>query len=262
MALVFTSMSHPVDLLRRELAAGPSRPLVTFYDDATGERLELSVKTFDNWVAKTANLLVDGVGVDKGARVALALPLHWQTAVWLYACWAAGLTALPVDEGEIPGDADVVAAGPNRLEAALEATKGTAAEVVGLSLHALGAPLGDCPPSVTDYAIEVRAHGDHFGGAVDEDVPAVELAGEALTGAQLVAAGAGTPAEARVLTTASYATREGLIPGLIGPLASHGSVIICQNLEQSRLDRRISLEHATAVIDDAGPTHPTMRPSL
>ena len=94
-------MSHPVDLLRRELAAEPSRPLVTFYDDATGERVELSVKTFDNWVAKTANLLVDGLGVDAGARVALALPLHWQTAVWLYACWAAGLTALPVDDGEI-----------------------------------------------------------------------------------------------------------------------------------------------------------------
>ena len=259
-------MSHPVDLLRRDLAAEPSRPLVTFYDDATGERLELSVKTFDNWMAKTANLLVDGLGTDAGARVALALPPHWQTAVWLYACWAAGLTAVPVDEGEIPGDADVVAAGPHRLEAAVAATKGTGAEVVGLSLHALGAPLGDCPPYVTDYAVEVRAHGDRFGGAVDEDAPAVEFpgepAGETLTAAGLVAAGEGTPPGARVLTTASYATREGLVQGLIGPLTSQGSVIICQNLEQSRLDRRISLEHATAVIGGAGPTHPTTRPSL
>ena len=125
-----------------------------------------------------------------------------------------------------------------------------------------GAPLGDCPPYVTDYAVEVRAHGDHFGGSVDEDAPAVELAGETLTGAQLVAAGEGTPPGARVLTTASYATRAGLIQGLVGPFTAHGSVIICQNLEQSRLDRRISLEHATAVIDDSGPTHPTTRPSL
>src|SRR4051812_31192843 len=80
-ALVFTFMSHPVDLLRRALAAEPSRPLVTFYDDATGERVEFSVKTFDNWVAKTANLLVDGLGAEPGAKVVLALPLHWQTAV-------------------------------------------------------------------------------------------------------------------------------------------------------------------------------------
>src|SRR5437588_1270179 len=243
-------MSHPVGLLRRELAADPSRPLLTFYDDATEERVELSVKTFDNWVAKTANLLVDGLGAEPGARGALALPVHWQTAVWLYACWAAGLVALPVDDGDdgaIPADCDIVAAAPDRLEAALAATKATPAEVVGLSLHALGAPLAECPPFVTDYAVEVRAHGDHFGASVDEDAPAVEVAGETLTGAELVAAGASTPHGARVLTTVSYATRAGLINGLIGPLTSHGSAIICQNLEQRRLERRISLEHVTAV---------------
>jgi uncharacterized protein (TIGR03089 family) len=255
-------MSHPVDLLRRELAAEPSRPLVTYYDDATGERVELSVKTFDNWVAKTANLLLDGVGAGPGARVALALPVHWQTAVWLYACWSAGLVALPVDEGGVPGDVDVVAAAPHRLEAALSATEGTPADVLGLSLHALGAPLAECPPYVTDYAVEVRAHGDHFGGAVDEAAPAVELAGRTLSGAQLVAAGEETPRGARVLTTASYATWQGLIDGLVGPLAARGSVIICRNLEQSRLDRRISLEHATAVIDGTGPAHSTTRSSL
>ena len=44
----------PADLLRSALAADPGRPLVTFYDDATGERVELSVATFANWVAKTA----------------------------------------------------------------------------------------------------------------------------------------------------------------------------------------------------------------
>jgi uncharacterized protein (TIGR03089 family) len=257
-------MSHPVGLLRRELAAEPSRPLLTFYDDASEERVELSVKTFDNWVAKTANLLVDGLGAEPGARVALALPVHWQTAVWLYACWAAGVVALPIDDaadGAIPEDVDIVAAAPDRLEAALAATKATSAEVVGLSLHALGAPLAECPPFVTDYAVEVRAHGDHFGASVDDGVPAVEVAGETLTGAELVAAGESTPNGARVLTTVSYATRNGLINGLIGPLISHGSAIICQNLEQSRLERRISLEHVTAVIDP-GSTHSTTRPSL
>ncbi|NDU76176.1 TIGR03089 family protein, partial [Actinomadura sp. DSM 109109] len=47
--------------LRRRGAGDPSRPLVTFYDDAAGERVELSARTFDNWVAKTANFLVDGL---------------------------------------------------------------------------------------------------------------------------------------------------------------------------------------------------------
>jgi uncharacterized protein (TIGR03089 family) len=239
-------MSHPVDLLRGALAAEPSRPLVTFYDDATGERVELSVKTFDNWVAKTANLLVDGLAADPGARVALALPVHWQTAVWLFACWSAGLTAIPVDEGGIPADADIVAAAPDRLEAAAA----TGAEVVGLSLHALGAPLAECPPGVTDYAVEVRSYGDRFTAVTDADAPAVEIGGEVMSGAALVAAGEalGLPPGTRTLTTVSYATTEGLISGLIGPLTSQGSVIICQNLEQSRLDRRISLERATALV--------------
>ncbi|MDN3355500.1 TIGR03089 family protein [Actinomadura sp. DC4] len=248
-------MSHPVDLLRRALAADPSRPLVTFYDDATGERVEFSVKTFDNWVAKTANLLVDGLGAQPGARVALALPAHWQTAVWLYACWSAELVAIPVEEGEIPADADFVAAAPWRLAAALE----TQAEVVGLSLHALGAPLQECPPGVTDYAIEVRAYGDRFAGAVREDVPAAEFTGRVMTGAQLVAATEGTPPGTRALTTVSYATAEGLINGLVGPLASDGSVIICQNQEKTSLERRISVERATTVVDSP---HPATRPSL
>jgi uncharacterized protein (TIGR03089 family) len=243
-------MSHPVELLRGALAADPSRPLVTFYDDATGERVELSVKTFDNWVAKTANLLVDGLGAVPSGRVALALPGHWQTAVWLFACWSAGLTAVPVGDGAIPGDADIVAAGPARLAEAADAA-GPAAEVVGLSLHALGAPLADCPPGVTDYAVEVRAYGDRFsGGPLDPDAPAVELAGRTLTGTELLAEARalGTPEGARVLTTVGFDTPEGLLRGLLGPLTSGGSVIICQNLDKSGLERRISVEHVTSVI--------------
>lgn len=248
-------MSHPVELSRRALDADPSRPLVTFYDDARGERVEFSTKTFDNWMAKTANLLVDGLGAVPGGRVALALPVHWQTAVWLYACWAAGLTALPVGDGSIPDDADVVAASPERLDAALA----TGADVVGLSLHSLGAPLAECPPGVTDYAVEVRAYGDHFTMVTDPDRPAVEVGGASLTGAELVAAAEalGTPRGARVLTTVSFATREGLLAGLVGPLIANGSVIICKNLEQSRLEQLISQEHVTNVIG-----HPTSRPSL
>ena len=48
------------------LRSDPSRPLVTFYDDATGERIELSVTTYANWVAKTAGLAADELDAERG----------------------------------------------------------------------------------------------------------------------------------------------------------------------------------------------------
>ncbi|MFN4091190.1 MAG: TIGR03089 family protein, partial [Alphaproteobacteria bacterium] len=45
--------------LADRLAHDPGQPLITFYDEATGERVELSVTTYANWVAKTASLLVE-----------------------------------------------------------------------------------------------------------------------------------------------------------------------------------------------------------
>ena len=58
----------------------PASPLLTFYDDASGDRTELSGATLDNWVSKTANLLVDGLGLGPGDVAAVLLPPHWQTA--------------------------------------------------------------------------------------------------------------------------------------------------------------------------------------
>src|SRR5439155_75514 len=90
-------------LFRAVVAADPTRPLLTWYDDATGERTELSGATLDNWVAKTANLLVDGCGLGPGDRAAVLLPPHWQTAAVLLGCWSAGLDV--AFSG--PGPADV-----------------------------------------------------------------------------------------------------------------------------------------------------------
>ena len=92
----------PPQLLDAALRRDPARPLITFYDDATDERAELSVTTFANWVAKTANLLRDDLGLEPGATVALDLPPHWQAAVWLQACWALGLHVVPGRVGRRP----------------------------------------------------------------------------------------------------------------------------------------------------------------
>src|SRR6266545_3289259 len=77
--------------LAAAVAVDPTRPLLTYYDDATGERTELSGATLDNWAAKTANLLVDGCGLTAGDRAAVLLPPHWQSAAVLLGCWSAGL---------------------------------------------------------------------------------------------------------------------------------------------------------------------------
>ncbi|WP_030168873.1 TIGR03089 family protein [Spirillospora albida] len=250
-----TGSVGPADLLRRRVAEDPSRPFVTFYDDAKGERVELSAKTFDNWVAKTANLLVDDFAAEPGTRVVLALPQHWQTAVWLMACWSAGLVARPVEPGG-PFEAE----GPYILAVAEEAIGGAlgdpdAEEVVGLSLHALGGPLADCPPGVSDYAVEVRAHGDRFvpDPAVTPDLPALNVTKTTLTAAALVAEARDTAgrweldANSRVLVDMSFATLDGVLAGLMAPLASGASVIIQRNSNETALERRVSVEHVTAV---------------
>jgi uncharacterized protein (TIGR03089 family) len=232
----------PADLLRNVVAAEPARPLVTFYDDATGERVEFSAKTFDNWVAKTANLLVDGLDAEPGETATLALPPHWQTAVWLFACWSAGVTA------------EVVAEEP------MAAVRLAGRETVGLSLHALGAPLQMCPPGVVDYALEVRSYGDRFAphAPIDPDAPALitdtgGVTKTTLSGTELVRQGTqaatdwGLDARSRVLVDMRFTTLSGLLAGLIAPIAAGGSVIICRNLDKVLLERRISVEHVTAV---------------
>ncbi|MFS2292995.1 MAG: TIGR03089 family protein [Actinomadura sp.] len=285
----------PAGLLRRRLADDPSGPLVTFYDDARGERVELSARTFENWVAKTANFLVDELAAEPGTRAVLVLPPHWQTAVWLMACWSAGVLAEPLapeafrgrgagdgaGAGEGAGAAEPSAAGePYILVAAQEVLEevlgdeelaGGAEEVVGLSLHALGGPLADCPPGVVDYAVEVRGHGDRFvpDPRVTPETPALRVpraSGAAgagateesvtkttLTGAELVAAGReaaerwGLDARDRILVDVPFTTLDGVLAGLLAPLTSGASVIIQRNLDKATLDRRLTMEHVTVV---------------
>ena len=95
-------------LLDPLLGADRMGPRITHYDDATGERIELSTVTLANWAAKTANLLREEFGVGPGSRVAVLLPAHWQTLAVLLGAWwgrevggnslriAAGLTLVGV----------------------------------------------------------------------------------------------------------------------------------------------------------------------
>ncbi|MHB9861279.1 TIGR03089 family protein [Streptomyces sp. YIM S03343] len=241
----------PADLLRSALAADPGRPLVTFYDDATGERVELSVATFANWVAKTANLLQDDLGAGPGDRVALLLPAHWQTAVWLLACSSVGVVA---DLGADPAAADLVVSGPDTLEEA----RACPGERVAMALRPLGGRFPQPPAGFTDYAVEVPGQGDRFApyAPVDPDEPALSVAGAELGGAELVARaladapGLGlTGPGSRLLSGLPYDTWEGVSAGLYAPLAAGGSVVLCRHLarlDDDALAKRIESERVTA----------------
>jgi uncharacterized protein (TIGR03089 family) len=226
--------------LAHRLAVDGARPLVTFYDDATGERVELSVATFDNWVAKTANLLRDGLDVQPGARVGLLLPLHWQTVVWLVACWSAGVVAAPNAT-----DADVLVAAPDRLEAAASAG---AAEIVGLSLAPLGQPLRTAPPGVLDYAIEIPTYGDRF---VPYSRPtrgerALEVHGRTFDQRDLIDSGGLRPGD-RLLTMRAADTIDGVRAAIAAPVATGASVVLCRNPDERRLVSRMTAEQISAV---------------
>jgi uncharacterized protein (TIGR03089 family) len=246
------------ELLRRRVESDPSSPLLTFYDDANGERVELSARTFDNWVAKTANLVTQGLGAEPGTRVVLALPPHWQSMVWLMACWSAGLVAEPV---EIDGSGETGPFdGPYLLVAAEEVLDQVTAnqdadEIVGLSLHALGGPLRDCPPGVEDYAVEVRAYADRFDapGPVPPNTPALHVTKTTLSHQDLserahaAATEWGLDAQERILVNLPRITLDAVLLSLLAPLASGASAIIQRNLNEDLVERRVRVERVTKV---------------
>ncbi|WP_433786587.1 TIGR03089 family protein [Actinomycetospora sp. CA-101289] len=233
-------------LLGPLLAADPARPLITFYDDATGERIELSGATFGNWVAKTANLLRDECDVEPGTPVAVLLPAHWQTAAALCALWWCGAEAVTD-----PAGADVVLAAEDALE---RADVAGAALVVGFSLDAFGRGLGDAlPAGGVDYATEVRVHGDHFDplAPVPDDTPALAgvAVGAVVTGARDRAAALGLTAGDRVLSTLDWplATTGGLVDGLLAVLAAGASLVHVRHPAGDQ-ERRAATEKVTRVL--------------
>jgi uncharacterized protein (TIGR03089 family) len=258
--------STPADLLDGALRADPARALLTYYDDATGERTELSVATFANWVAKTANLCRDGLGLDVGATVAIDLPLHWQAAVWWQACWTSGFVATPApvawreEERQVGGQAyDVAVVAVDGVPAGRQppATR-TAGEVVGLGLGPMGLPVHGraTPPEVTlDYDREVHGHADRFERSrIEGSTPALALGAVTMTAEQLADATDvavrrwGLTSADRVLTTATLADLPGLLGGLLGPLASGAGSLLCRNLDRvgaETLARRLGQEGVT-----------------
>jgi uncharacterized protein (TIGR03089 family) len=225
------------ELFTAAVDADPTRPLLTFYDDTTGERTELSGATLANWVAKTANLVVDGVGLGPGDRALVLLPPHWQTAAILLGCWSAGLSVLLAgDAGDaVGGTADVAFVAADRTS---EITVG---ERYAVGLHPFGLPLRDLPPGYTDYSVEVRGHGDRFAPATPAGDQGA-LCAQAAQRASILGVGPGE----RVLIDAR--THPDPVDWLLAPLSARASLVLCGHLDQDRLAARVQTERVNRVI--------------
>lgn len=233
MATVSAALLDP--LLQRD----PMGPRVTYYDDATGERIEVSSVTLANWAAKTANLLRDELGAGPGSRVAVLLPAHWQTVAVLLGIWWIGAEVVAAGES-----ADLALCAADRLDEADAAAVG--GEVAVLSLDPFGKPAADLPIGVTDYATAVRVHGDQI---IPERHPGAALNGrsvqELLTAASASAQAQGLTAADRVLSTATWDDDTALIEHLLAVLAAGASLVQVANPDAAALDRRRTTEKVT-----------------
>jgi uncharacterized protein (TIGR03089 family) len=245
----------PAELLAAALRRSPATPLLTAYDDATDERVELSATTFANWVAKSANLLQDEFDIGRGSTVALALPVHWQTAAVLLAVWSCGATVVDtaVEDGDGVGGADLVLATQDRLEALEDAG---VENLLGLSLHPLGMGMTGYTGSARDFALEVRTHGDVFHPYEPPDPAAPGLM---VGGLELTLGGLGeTAAELagrlglvdgdRVLVDEQTAAEAGPVAWLLGPLSAGASLVLCRHPWPERLAGRAAAERVTATL--------------
>jgi uncharacterized protein (TIGR03089 family) len=227
-------------VLSRLLAADPGRPLVTFYDERTGERTELSVTTWANWVAKVASLLGDELDLGHGSRLLVDLPAHWLGTVVLGAAWSSGIEVVWDDATR----SDAVVTGP----AGVQRWTGEAGRVPVLAsaLAPLAGAFPDgVPDGVHDLGVEVWSQPDSyvaFPQPADDD-PAVagtshaDLWRSAAAGDHLTGGG-------RLLSEANPASPSGLA-SLAEPLACSGSLVLVSHASADRLEQIATAERVT-----------------
>ncbi|ORW07087.1 acetyl-CoA synthetase [Mycolicibacter longobardus] len=229
------------------MRADPVGPRITHYDDATGERIELSAATLANWAAKTGNLLRDELGAGPGSRIAVLLPAHWQTAAVLFGVWWIGAEVLLAQPG---GAADIALCTADRLDEADATVTASGGEVVVLSLDAFGRPAPELPVGVTDYATAVRVHGDQID---PERIPGPALAGssadDVLASCEKAVATMGLTSSDRVWSTHGWDTPAELIDNMLAVFATGASLVQVSNPDPEVQERRCDAEKVTRTLD-------------
>ena len=229
------------------LRVDPARPLITQIW-ADGQRAELSARTFENNVAKAANLLQDEVEAQEDTTILIALPLHWQTSVWLTAAALTGSQACVLTDGMALPDVHFSAAFVDRSHAHIT----SACPVYGVSLHPLGLPEADTPG--IDLAREVRAYSDVFSPytAPQPGTSWLHLADgelsqtQALDAAAHVAESTGLGTDGRLLIHGEM-NRRSILSLAAVPLATRSSLVICSDPDAD-IDQIMTTERCTAVL--------------
>jgi uncharacterized protein (TIGR03089 family) len=242
-----TTIAQLLTLLTRQ----PGRPRITWYS-SDGERVELSGAVLDNWVSKTANLLVEEFDAEPGTRVTLDLPGHWRSVVWALAVWRVGASVV-VPGADQDGTDLVVTGDPGSWP--------RARQLVAVSLPMLSRRYpGDLPPGAVDAASAVMTYGDAivYAPPTDPAAPALVTADGVEPHATLVAGAltrAGVPDGARWLVAAQAAAGGGAGSAVdaLGALAADGSLVLVDPqlaatlaADPDRLERLRATEHLTA----------------
>ena len=233
-------------LLDARLRRDPSAPFVTFYDDATGERTELSVITYANWIAKTANLLTDEYLLGAGDVIRVELPPHWLGTVFLGAAHTAGV-AVTTDPATA---AHLVVRGPDRLE-----QEAPDVPVVACSLTPFATPFDRPLPEGVDYfgtlwpgqpdgflgaRVEPTTTGCRHGGTSHSQAELLDIARQTAAGWQ----GDRLITDVDPLTDCGSAT-------FLPALSCGGSMVLITNAEDDQWPARHEGERATDLLRSA-----------
>jgi uncharacterized protein (TIGR03089 family) len=229
--------------------------LLTYCDDATGERTALTAGELGGWAAATAALLTEGCGLRPGDSAAVLLPPHWQTAAVLLGAWAAGVEvsyqgAATAGLSGSGGTFDATFVAGGRIGSWLEEIPdGKHRFVVGLAPH--GGPTAEVPDGYRDFLAELApyaAAGRPRVVAGDGDAASVDgtTYREWSSLATMIAAEHGIGPGDRVLIDASR--HEQPVQWLLAPLAVGASIVLCANLDPAARESRIAAEGVTRVL--------------
>lgn len=150
--LAHTAPSFPrfMDALSRRQG-----PALLWYS-VPGERIELSGRVLDNWVAKTANLLVDECELEPNQLVVMPQRLHWRSFIIALAALRVGARVTFQQEH---GAHIFTTFNPQ------ECSKTDAEHVLVLASEPLAPRFPrELPDGALDYAAEVRSHPDVYTG--------------------------------------------------------------------------------------------------
>jgi uncharacterized protein (TIGR03089 family) len=215
------TMSIPAIELMTALRSGQSTsPRLTWYGPES-ERVELSGRVLDNWVAKTSNLLQDELDAEPGTRLRLDLPAHWKSVILALAAWQLGMEVVFDDAGaELLATGDP---GPGAAQGAFDAVLAVALPALAMRWQ------GELPTGVVDYAAEVRSHGDVFIPHVDPEASrraVVAAAGTEHAHGDLMAGFAAAHNDGVRLLVAAGDGLEQALAQCLGAWKSDGSVVL------------------------------------